>query len=224
MIGQTFYLEGGLASADRHQRGRRMIPDSYETFFLASAGIGGALIGLLFVAISIQPQRTFDPMGDTGELRQRLAEATLLTLTDAFVVSSLALIPDISLEWVNLILGVIGGLTAAHLARRFAHLHQHGVSRLAPSRDRFRVISLSVVGVALFALQGMVGLRLLMEPEDVGAVRTLALVILGLYVLGIIRAWILLGDPRHGWSGWINPLQDLDAMMEREVPADVSVN
>jgi hypothetical protein len=201
-----------------------MIPDSYETFFLASAGIGGALIGLLFVAISIQPQRTFDPMGDTGELRQRLAEATLLTLMAAFVVSTVALIPDISVDWINLILGVIGMLTAALLGRRFVQLHQHESSRLAPSRDRFRVISLSIVAVALFALQAMVGLRLLIEPEDVGAVRTLALVILGLYVLGIIRAWILLGDPRHGWSGWVNPLQDHDAIRERDAPADVAAN
>src|SRR5262245_14790248 len=97
-------------------RGCRLIPDSYETFFLGAAGIGGALIGLLFVAISIQPQRTFDPMGDIGgELRQRLAESTLLTLTAACMVSTVALIPDVSVDWINLILGAFGALAAAHL-------------------------------------------------------------------------------------------------------------
>src|SRR5262249_14052228 len=141
-----------------------------------AAGIGGALIGLLFVAISIQPQRTFDPMGDIGgELRQRLAESTFLTLTAACIVSAVALIPAVSVDWINLILGAFGALAAAHLGRRFAQLHQHDLSRLAPSRDRLRVTSLSIVAVVLFGLQAMVGLRLLIDPEDVGAVRTLAL-------------------------------------------------
>jgi hypothetical protein len=35
--------------------------------------------------------------------------------------------------------------------------------------------------------------------------RGLALVIIGLYALAMLRAWTLLGDPQHGWSGWLNP-------------------
>jgi hypothetical protein len=185
-----------------------MIPDSYETFFLACSGIGGALIGLLFVAISIQPERTFNPMGDAGWLYQRLAEATLLTLTDAFLVSTVALIPGISVDWLNVILGVIGTLAALYLARQFLRLHQHNSARLAPSRDRLRVISLSVIVTALFVVQVLVGLRLMMDPTGEMSARSLALVIVLLYLLGIARAWILLGDPQFGWSGWLNPLRD----------------
>jgi hypothetical protein len=200
-----------------------MIPESYETFFLALSGIGGALIGLLFVAISIQPQRTFDPMGDVDELHQRLAEATLLTLADGFLVSCIALIPGINVGWLNLIIGAVGVLLATHLTRRFAQLHQHGSSRLAPSRDRIRVVSLSVVAVVLFAMQWLIGLRLIIQPTDEGPIRLLALVIISLYTLGILRAWILLGDPQHGWSGWLNPLQDLPASSQKDVPMDVGL-
>lgn len=185
-----------------------MIPDTYETFFLACSGIGGALIGLLFVAISIQPERTFRPMGDTGELYQRLAEATLLTLTDAFLVSTVALIPDINVAWLNVFLGALGTLAALHLARQFLRLHQHNSRRLEPSRDRLRVISLSVIVTGLFVVQVLVGLQLMMDPTGEGPTRSLAVVIVGLYLLGIARAWILLGDPQHGWSGWLNPLRD----------------
>ncbi len=185
-----------------------MIPDSYETFFLACSGIGGALIGLLFVAISIQPERTFNPMGDAGWLYQRLAEATLLTLTDAFLVSTVALIPDIDTAWLNVFLGVLGTLAALHLARQFLRLHQHNSARLAPSRDRLRVISLSVIVTAVFVVQVVVGFRLMMDPTGEDSPRALALVIVCLYLLGIARAWILLGDPQFGWSGWLNPLRD----------------
>jgi hypothetical protein len=76
-----------------------MAPESFETFFLASAGAGGAFVGLLFVAISISPQRTFDPRAVAGIQHQRLAEATLLTLFNGFVLSCVALVPGIDVGW-----------------------------------------------------------------------------------------------------------------------------
>jgi hypothetical protein len=35
-----------------------MVPTDFANFFLSTAGAGAALIGLLFVAISINPERT----------------------------------------------------------------------------------------------------------------------------------------------------------------------
>src|SRR5215203_3319880 len=102
------------------ERSRSMGPESFETFFLASAGTGGAFVGLLFVAISIGPQRTFGDLAVMGALRQHLAEATFLTLANGFVVSSIALIPAINVGWVALGGGMWGVATAAHLGRRFA--------------------------------------------------------------------------------------------------------
>ena len=79
-----------------------MAPEGFGEFFLASAGTGGAFVGLLFVAISIGPQRTFGNPAMAAP-RQHLAEATFLTLTNGFVVSSLALIPTINVGWVALV-------------------------------------------------------------------------------------------------------------------------
>jgi hypothetical protein len=82
-----------------------MAPEGFTEFFLASAGTGGAFVGLLFVAISIGPQHTFGDSAVAGALRQHLAEATFLTLLNGFVVSSIALVPGVIVGWVALVPG-----------------------------------------------------------------------------------------------------------------------
>src|SRR5829696_3773371 len=121
-----------------------MAPEGFTEFFLASAGTGGAFVGLLFVAISIGPRHTFGDSAVAGALRQHLAEATFLTLLNGFVVSSIALVPGVVVGWVALVPGIVGMLTAAHLAWLFARVHRHGSSR-ASWRHLLRVISLSLI-------------------------------------------------------------------------------
>ena len=188
-----------------------MVPEGFAEFFLASAGTGGAFVGLLFVAISIGPQRTFGDLAVMGAPRQHLAEATFLTLLNGFVLSSLALIPGITIGWVALVLGIAGILIAVHLSWLFARFHRHGAARYPPWRDLVRVVSLSLIATVVFAIESLVGLRLILRPTDEDAYRWLGAIIIGLYALGMLRAWTLLGDPQHGWSGWLNPLQDLVA-------------
>jgi hypothetical protein len=81
-----------------------MVPESFERFFLATTGVGGVFVGLLFIAISIAPRRTFDPGADTGAQQQRLAKATLLTLLNGFLVSCVAIVPSINVGWISLVL------------------------------------------------------------------------------------------------------------------------
>jgi hypothetical protein len=195
-----------------------MAPEGFTEFFLASAGTGGAFVGLLFVAISIGPQRTFGDSAVAGALRQHLAEASFLTLINGFVLSSLALIPGIIIGWVALVMGMVGVYTALHLAWLFARFHRHGTRSNAPWRDLLRVVSLSVIATVVFVIECVVGLRLILRPADEDAYRWLGAIIIGLYALGMLRAWTLLGDPQHGWSGWLNPLQDLTAPGEAEAP------
>jgi hypothetical protein len=199
-----------------------MGPESFEAFFLASAGTGGAFVGLLFVAISIGPQRTFGDVAVMGALRQHLAEATFLTLANGFVVSSIALIPGVNVGWFALTGGVWGTIAAVYLARSFTHFHRHGTIRRRPGLHQLRAASLSLVATVVYAIEGLYGVHLILEPGSESAIRGLALVIIGLYALAILRAWTLLGDPQHGWSGWLNPLQDLPAPGETDVFEDAS--
>ena len=196
-----------------------MMPEGFTEFFLASAGTGGAFVGLLFVAISIGPQRTFGDPAVMGAPRQHLAEATFLTLLNGFVLSSLALIPGVRVGWVALVLGIVGILTALHLSWLFARFHRHGSARYPPWRDLLRVVSLSLIATVVLAIESLVGLRLILRPADVDGFRWLGAIIISLYALGMLRAWTLLGDPQHGWSGWLNPLQDLPVPARSEADA-----
>lgn len=182
-----------------------MTPAVESEFFLATAGAGGAFIGLLFVAISIHPNLTFRGPTAGGVPRQFLAEATLVTLGNGFVVSCVALIPGVNVGWVAAALGLWGVVAAARLVVLLTRAHRHdAVSRL----HLLRVTSLSLTAVVLFAAEVVVGVALLSQPESLAAWSALALIVICVNTLGLARAWILLGDPRQGWSGWLNPLRD----------------
>ncbi len=59
-----------------------MVPATFANFFLATAGAGGTLIGLLFVAVSINPERIFSE-GAPKE-RQAVASGAFTVLVNAF--------------------------------------------------------------------------------------------------------------------------------------------
>jgi drug/metabolite transporter (DMT)-like permease len=132
------------------------------------------------------------------------------------------LIPGIIVGWVALVMGVVGVLLALRLAQLLADLHRHGDARYRPRRDLLRVVSLSLIAAVVYVIESVVGLRLILRPEDEDAYRWLGAIIIGLYALGMLRAWTLLGDPQHGWSGWLNPLQDLPEPSEADAPSDSS--
>jgi hypothetical protein len=192
-----------------------MAPADFTEFFLASAGTGGAFVGLLFVAISIAPQRTFEDDSGMSAPRQHLAEGTFLTLINGFVVSSTALVPTVNVGWFALALGLWGAVAAARLGAVIARFHQHDSAHRAPWRHLLRVAGVTYLAVGVYLFEALLGLRLLLEPADEAAYGRLAVTIIGLYALGIARAWTLLGNPRHGWSGLLNPLQDV---LEVRVP------
>src|SRR5213593_4458320 len=69
------------------------MPAEFETFFLASSGASAALIGLLFVAVSIAPEKVFG--SDAEAVRQAQALSAFTALANAFFISMASLIPDV---------------------------------------------------------------------------------------------------------------------------------
>jgi hypothetical protein len=68
-----------------------MTTTSAHEFFQASASVAGALIGLLFVAIAVAPERILGP--DASDVHGVRAAATLTAFTNALAVVLFGLIP-----------------------------------------------------------------------------------------------------------------------------------
>src|SRR5262249_10455111 len=73
----------------------RMVPGVYDAYFAALATAAAALIGLLFVAVSVRDDPIFGPNAMPGG--ERLAITAFTGLVTSFVVSLLGLLPKVNI-------------------------------------------------------------------------------------------------------------------------------
>src|SRR5437764_454989 len=131
-----------LATANEEQS---MVPPAFVSFFAASMGAAAALLGLLFVAVSIAPERTVGA-GAPVE-RQVVAESVFTALVDAFFTSMAGAIPDISLGSVTLALGAFAVFQTLHVGWRL--WPRRFVARSVLQRLTLVVIALVIYGLQL---------------------------------------------------------------------------
>lgn len=185
-----------------------MVPPDFANFFLACAGAGGALIGLLFVAISINPERTFGK--EAPRERQAVAASAYTALVNAFFVSIGALIPGNSLGLLAALFGVIGLINTARVGfDLLMYLRRRHTGRALAVRIA-RGLALVAAALVLYGAEALNGYDLIQHTKTVGDVYALCGILLGIYGIGLVRAWELLGAPRSGIGSWFNPLADLD--------------
>jgi uncharacterized membrane protein len=166
-----------------------MADEMFHDFFAAASAVVGALIGLLFVAISVSQDRLAESGG--AQAHRIRASAALTVFTNALTVSLFALIPGIHLGWPALI--------AAGLGEIFVGASLVSLYRVRREQPRAFRESLFLAGFAIvFAVQLIYGIKLTGNEENVGDVRALAILVVVCALGGISRSWELIGGPQIG--------------------------
>src|SRR5215467_5789083 len=123
-----------------------MVPSSFQNFFVASTGAGAALVGLLFVAVSIAPQRTV--MHTAPVEKQVLATSTFTAMLNAFFISLVALVPGINLGIITVIMGTLAFVNSLTLGWHF--LQRRDASK---GTNRLSALILVVFGLGLYGFE-----------------------------------------------------------------------
>jgi hypothetical protein len=164
-------------------------PDNFHEFFAGAAGVAGALVGLLFVAVSV----TMERMAEQGETQiHRVRAATALTaFSNALTVSLFALIPGVNLGYTAFVVGVLGALFVIGALLSMVRL---GLRR--PGELRSALFLLGLIVVLVFQLRS--GITLLAHHGNRNAYQTIAILVVACFVIGISRSWELIGGPSIG--------------------------
>jgi hypothetical protein len=201
-----------------------VVPADFHEFFAASAGVAGALIGLLFVAISVAGDRLARSEAPAQVHRIR-AVAALTAFTNSLTVSLWALIPTEQIGIVAAVVATIGLLFVAASLLSLLRLRQADGTRLDANflSDIAVTFALSLVrlrrvrGTALdatfltglavtFGFQLYAGIDLMVKTNDPSMVENIAILVTVCFLLGIFRSWELIGGPSIGFTDEVTAL------------------
>jgi hypothetical protein len=146
-------------------------------FFGASVGAAAALIGLLFVAISVAPEKIF---GSAADIDRRLnAERAFTALTNVFFVSLAVLMPRDTLP----VIAVVAILAMSQIVRAGMVAF-----RRRPELKTLLHVGLISLGIYVLELVTSRGIATRNVPAD-----KLIYIVLGLYAYALLTSWGLLG-------------------------------
>jgi uncharacterized membrane protein len=157
-----------------------------HTFFAAAASVAGALIGLLFVAISVAPKRILGP--EASAVHGVRAAATLTAFTNALTVSLFALIPGYTVGPPATAVAIVGLLFIARaLVSVTPAWRAHEV--------RMRDFSFLVGQLIVFVIQLIAAVELDGKESNHSALQLICTLVVVCFLIGIERAWELVGGP-----------------------------
>ncbi len=152
-----------------------MVPSEYDAYLATTATAAAALIGLLFVAVSVRDETIFGPNAMPGG--EALAITAFAGLVNSFVVSMFGLIPKINIGEPAAIMAVISITSIIRLQRR-----------LHTSRN----LAVQSITLAAYVSQLGFGVLFLVKPHDSDQLINLCIIILITLIVSLQRAWSLL--------------------------------
>jgi hypothetical protein len=153
-----------------------VVPSGYIPYFAAVTGAAGALIGLLFVSVTLRPETVFG--AGAPDRGRTLAAAAFTGLVNTFFMSMSALVPSVNLGYPALVLAVSSLVSTLRL---------HG--KLSRSRSQLAYLLLST---SAFTFQIVEGVYLIVQPRGNSGVENLAYLMIGSMAIALGRAWALL--------------------------------
>jgi hypothetical protein len=173
-----------------------VVVGNYRDLFVVIATSAATLIGLLFVAMSVSKGSA---QAHPQVIREFRSAASLLAFTNAFAVALFGLVPGNNIGYPAAIVGVIGVLFTAAGVRMTLSL---------PSEQQRRRPQLALVVALLlvFGFQIVDGVQLIIDSHHGGALATIGDVLVASLLIGIGRAWELVGDWDTGMFSSISRL------------------
>lgn len=159
-----------------------VVPTSFHDFFNGCASVAGALIGLLFVAVSISPEKL---TGDEARAEHQVrAAAAFSALVNVLVIALVGLLPGASLGDVGIILAGAGLATTTALVIVLYREHQQQI------RHDVRMLAILFV---LYGLQLANAVQLDGSPRSVSGIDRQGGLAIFFFLFGIARSWQLVG-------------------------------
>ena len=167
-----------------------MLTGAYRDLLTAVAGAGAALTGLLFVALSVAPAARRE--GYPAVIRDVRAASSILAFTNVLTVSLFGLVPDNNTGYPAIVVAVIGILFTLAALRSIVVRPDTSWSHVR------RQAGLIALLLAAFGFELGGGIQLVGYPASLGGAETICNVLVGLLLIGITRAWELVGDRDTG--------------------------
>jgi hypothetical protein len=176
----------------------------------AIAASAGSLTGLLFVALSVA--RRPDPQEGSAVIQQVRAAAALLAFVNALAVSLFGLVPGTNIGYPAAVLGIIGLFFTAASLRTI-------LSSRATTGLRLGQTGLIVLLLLIFGTELGYGIAVLIHPDSIHLVENISYALVTSVLVGIARAWELVGDRDAGILASIAVLARHEARPSPPLPA-----
>jgi hypothetical protein len=175
-----------------------MATPDFTNYFTTMATVGATLFGLIFVAISIAPERI--AVTNAPLERQVKAFAAYNALLNPLIISLFALVPHQQIGFVIAPLGLIGIVQTLIMTLTLVQNFEGSIGKL---RNSLFILG----GFFLYGYETYFGVRLIQSPSDGFALYVFANLLIIIAIYGVIRAWELIGLRQFHVKDWFSSFQ-----------------